>query len=678
VRTLGWPATVGALLLVTALVVYLPALDGDLLWDDAAHVTGPVLQSVAGLWRIWTDSRAALEYYPLTDSAFWVQRQLWGLAPLGYHVVNVLLHAASAVLLWRILAGLAVPGALVAAAVWAVHPVQVETVARIAELKSTLSTVFFFAALLAYLRFDPPGIRGGVAPADAGGDDRDWRLYAVALACFVAALLSKTATVALLVVLPLICWWKEGRLDRARRWLPLLPFFTVGAALALPPTWPEPDVPGAEAARTVLGWTNFLLVVGRAPWFYVGKLVWPTDLVFVYPRWTVDPSAWPHYVYPAAAIAVPVALWALRGRLGRGPLVAVLCFGAILVADLTSLESHQVNDSFVADRFQYLASAALIALVAGLAGALVGRLGAWSWRTGAGAGAVVVALLAVVAWRQAHVYASVEALVQQIAARNPAGIVTYLNLGGVYFQHRRFDDAIRIYRGLIAVQPEYARAYADLGLVYTLRGRHDEAAALCQRALALDPGLADAHHYLGHIRDAQGRREEAIAEYRAALAVKPDLLAAALSLGNVYVAVGRHAEAIATLQALVARSPRRPEAHYALGAAFAAIGEKAQAIDAYRTAIALRPSYPEAYNNLGIEYRRNGQLAEAVAAYRSAIAIDPGFAMAYNNLGAAYAEHARYAEAADAWQQALRVDPLGATGRMARQNLEVVRLRWVH
>jgi tetratricopeptide (TPR) repeat protein len=670
-RGLTWPPLVGALLLLVSLLTYLPALDGKLLWDDDAHVTAPALRSLGGLWRIWTDSRATQQFYPLAHSAFWIQYHLWGLETVGYHVVNVVLHVTSAVLLWQVLALLGVPGALLAALIWALHPVNVESVAWIAELKNTLSGVLYFAALLAYLRFDPPGTGGG-PPREGGQDDRDPRLYALAFALFVAALLSKTVTASLPAALLLIFWWKEGRLDWTRRVLPLMPFFTIGLALGLTTAWVERYVLGAAGEAFTLGGLGRSLIAGRALWFYLEKLVWPANLIFVYPRWIIDPSEWWHYTFPAAAIAAGVALWALRERLGRGPLVAALFFSGTLFPALGFFNVYTFHYSFVADHFQYLASAGVIALAAALVAAGLGRLGIWAKPLGAAACAALLLTLAGLSWRQAHIYADLETLYRDIVTRNPAGVLAYLNLGVVYHRQARYEEAIRVYRKLIAIWPNYAQAYSNLGAVYASLGRHAEAATIYETALAIEPQFAEGRHHLGLAREAQGRLHDAIAEYEAALAVRPDLAGAALSLGKAYVTAGRHAEAIGVLKAALRNNPRLAEAHYALGMAHGALGQ-AEAVDDYRAAVALVPQYADAYNNLGIEYRKQGRLAEAISAYRSAIATRPGFAAAYNNLGAAYAAQASYPEAIEAWQNAVRLEPDGPVGRTARRNLDLVR-----
>lgn len=669
---LAWPSLVGALLMGVALLAYGPALDGELIWDDDAHVTAPALRSLEGLWRIWTDSRATQQYYPLVHSAFWLQYQLWGLATVGYHLVNVILHVTSAVLLWQILLRLGVPGALLAAAIWALHPVNVESVAWISELKNALSGALYLAALLAYLGFDPPGTADPASTTE-GPDRRDWSRYRLAFALFVAALLSKTVTASLPAALALIFWWKDGRLDWARRGLPLIPFFTVGAALGLTTAWVERYVLGAEGEAFTLGWLDRVLVAGRALWFYLGKLVWPSNLIFVYPRWSVDPSSYAQWAYPAAAVAAVAALWALRARIGRAPLVAALYFIGTLFPALGFFNIYTFNYSFVADHFQYLASIGPIAAAAAVIVTAFARLGLWTKATGAAACAALLIVLAGLSWHQAHLYGNLETLYRDIMTRDSRGLLAHLNLGVVYLRQGRHDEAIAVYQNVIKMKPDYTRAYNNLGAVYATLGRHAEAAAVYEQALAVDPKFAEARYHLALAREAQGRLDEAIAAYEGAVAGLPDMAPAALGLGRAYVAAGRHAEAVEPLKRAVARDPQLAEAHYLLGVAYGALGRSGEAIEAYRVAVGIMPTYADAYNNLGIEYRKQGQLAEAVAAYRRAVGLNREFAAAYNNLGAAYAAQQKYAEAVQAWQDAVRYQPNGPVGEAARRNLEIVR-----
>ena len=547
----------GGVLLLVTLVTYLPAVDGQFLWDDDMHVTAPELRSLSGLWRIWTDLRVTEQYYPLTHSAFWLEYRLWGVNPVGYHVVNVVLHVMGALLLCGILTCLAIPGAWLGAAIFALHPTHVESVAWITEFKNTLSGVFYLGALLTYLSFDPPG-----SPLLAKGrkrvvtEARDWRLYGVALGLFVCALLSKTATVSLPAAILLIHWWKASRLGWRRHVLPLLPFFVLGVTLGLVTAWVERYHVGAEGEEFAFTWVDRGLIAGRALWFYVGKLLWPADLIFIYPRWNIDRSAWWQYMYPAAALAVLVALVALRGRLGRGPLVAALFFGGTLAPALGFFfDIYAFRYSFVADHFQYLASLGLITLAAALIATGLTRLGMPLRAAGQALCGALLLALATLSWHQAHLYKEPEILYRDIIARNPGSAMAYANLACHYWQQGRNAEAFELIRTLIALRPDYAPAYAQLGGFYDKQGRLADALAAYRAALSVNPRFLDVYNELGRFYRKQGLLAEAIATYQAAITIKPDFATAYNNLGTVYHAQGKYPEAIAAWEHAVRLDP---------------------------------------------------------------------------------------------------------------------------
>src|ERR1039458_2811048 len=260
----------GLLLVLATLMAYQPAWHGQRLWDDEAHLTQPELRSLNGLARIWTDVGATQQYYPLSFTAFWVQHRLWDDSILGYHLVNILLHCLSAMLFLTILRQLEAPGAWLAAALFALHPVHVESVAWMSQLKNTLSGLLYLSSVLAYLGFDRTRKKG---------------LYALALGLFVLALLSKTATVTLPAALLVVFWWKRGRLSWKQDALPLVPFFVAGLAAGLVTVLLERSLYGARGAEFGFPFIERCLIAGHAIWFHLGKLLWPADLLFIYPRW---------------------------------------------------------------------------------------------------------------------------------------------------------------------------------------------------------------------------------------------------------------------------------------------------------------------------------------------------------------------------------------------------------
>jgi hypothetical protein len=333
-----------ALLFVSLFAVYWPALRGGFVWDDAAHVTRPDLRSLHGLWRIWFDLTATQQYYPLLHSVFWVEHRIWGDSVFAYHLLNLVLHGLAACLVVAIVRRLSLPGAWLAAFVFALHPVATETVAWISEQKNTLSAVFYLAAALVYLRFD---------------DTRRRSLYLVALGLFLAALLTKTVTATLPAALLVIFWWKRGRIGWKRDVRPLAPWLAIGAAAGYLTAWVERHYIGAQGADFSLNAVERCLVAGRALWFYFGKLVWPSPLIFVYPRWTIDAGALWQYAFPLSVAAAAVPLF-LAARRSRGPLAAFLLYAGTLFPALGFLNVYPFVFSYTADHFQYLAMLAVI------------------------------------------------------------------------------------------------------------------------------------------------------------------------------------------------------------------------------------------------------------------------------------------------------------------------------
>jgi len=345
----------GILILALAATAYAPALRGDFVWDDDDYVTdNPTLTNLDGLRRIWLEFGATPQYYPLVYTTFWIEYHIWQLHPFGYHLTNVLLHMVNALLLWAILRRLAVPGAWLAAAIFAVHPVHVESVAWITERKNVLSGAFYLSSMLLYLRF------AGIGP-DRPSGRRRWAYFVLALLLFACALLSKSVTCTLPAALVLLLWWRRRRLRASDLW-PLIGWLVVGLLMALTTVWMERHHVGTRYIDWSLSPLDRCLIAGRAVWFYAAKLLWPAKLTFFYPRWHIDAGLWWQYLFPLAAVAVIAALWWLRSRLGKGPLVAVLLFVGTLTPALGFVDVYPMRFSFVADHFQYLASAGLIAL----------------------------------------------------------------------------------------------------------------------------------------------------------------------------------------------------------------------------------------------------------------------------------------------------------------------------
>jgi len=636
----------GFLLFALTLLVFLPALHAGFIWDDDQYVVdNAALRTLDGLRQIWFVIETEPQYYPLVHTTFWIEYHLWGLNPFGYHLVNLVLHAGAAVLLWRVLARLQLPGAWLAAALFALHPVQVESVAWVTERKNVLSAVCYFGSALAYLRF----MELGDAPAQGR---RRWLCYLSALVLFMAALLSKTVTCSLPAALLLVSWWKNGRLHW-REVLPLVPFFVAGLGLGLLTAWIESHHTGAQGADWALTLGQRILIAGRALWFYADKLVWPVDLTFIYPRWEVKTGIWWQWLFPLAAVAVVGALWLARRRIGRGPLAAVLFFAGTLGPALGFINVYPMRFSFVADHFQYLACAGLFALVA--AGITI-ALGKKSFLKFALCGMLLLTL-GVLTWRQCGMYSNIENLWRVTIQRNPNCWMAYNNLGFFLLQKGETDEAVAALKRALKIYPDYPEASNNLGAAMIRAGRLDEAVIDFQKTLAIDPDYASAYYNLGRVMLQKGQLDNAIADYQKALKFNPNDADARYNLGVVLMQKGQLDAAIVQYQKALEINPDFADAHNNFGAALLQKGRTAEAILQFQTATTITPNSAEPYNNLGLALFQAGRFDEAITACQKALALNPDFADAYYNLANALLRTGRMADAVANYEKSLALAP---------------------
>lgn len=563
----------GLALGLATVFAYGPALRAGFIWNDPDYVTRPALRSLEGLWRIWTEVGATEQYYPLLHSFFWLQHQLWGDAPAGYHLANVLLHWGSACLFALLLRRLAVPGAWLAGAVFALHPVTVESVAWVAEQKNTLSLFFFLAAALLYLRYETARSAGR---------------YAAASLMYGCALLSKSLTATLPAALLVLAWWRTGRLDWRRDARPLVPWFAVGAAVGLFTAWVERAHVGAEGGAFELGFAQRVLVAGRAVWFYLGTLAWPADLIFIYPSWKPDPAVWWQWLFPAAVVAALAGFWVWRGR-SRAPLAAALLFGGTLFPVLGFFNLYGFAYSYVADHWQYLPCLAPIALTT--AGAA--RLSA-GWHSAARIGAALVLLgtLATLTWRQSRLYHDLETLYRGTLARNPACWMAHNNLGSLLLESGRTQEAIEHYRRTLELRPDTGKVHNNLGTALLREGRKEEAFGYFEEAVRREPRSAVARDNLAGLLRERGRLEEALAQHAEACRLDPHWGTARNNLGATLRAAGRHAEALRAFEEALRLDPELAEAHLNAALSHSMAGREEEARRHYREARRLRPSLP--------------------------------------------------------------------------------------
>jgi len=634
----------GLALLVGA--VYAPALRGGFVWDDTVLIDrNSLVQGRATLRSIWFG-----EDFPLSIVAFWLQWRMWGKDPAGYHAVNVLLHALGALLTWRLLHRLKVPGAWLAAALFAVHPVAVASVAWVSELKNTLSLPFFLLSLHGYLRSE-----GGPSRSETGQPVWAWRdglFYGLSLGAFVLALLSKTSTVMLPVVLLACAWWQRGRIQREDV-MRTAPFFALALAAGVMTVAHHRAMLGGEPASGS-DFAARLAGAGRALWFYLGKALCPVNLAMIYPRWQIaarNPAAWLPLLLWGAWLGF---CWTQRRHWGRHALAALGSFTALLFPVLGVFDMYHLTISPVADHFAYLALLPVMALVAA-AGCRAGgwlteragqrRAGGWQARLGPGAGWAAVLALAVLARQRAGVLADEERLWRDTLARSPAAWVAHNNLGCLLAEQNRLGEAVRHFQAALAVHPRHAAAHRNLGRALTLQGRWAEAAEHLRAAVRLNPTDAEAWRALAAAYEGLRQPGNAVRCVRQALRLQPD--------------------AATRLQ---------------LAGLLRATGDLTGAVDQLRRALAARPDSAEGWNNLawllatapqaelrdGPEAVRCAERACALTDYRQARMV--------GTLAAAYAAAGRFEEAVDTARRAIELALAAGDPHFAAANRQLLRL----
>ena len=642
-----WNALAGLALATLVVVSYLPAmLWGGFVWDDVLITEGEPVRSASGLWQIWFspgDLGQEGHYWPLVYSTFWLEHKLWGFAPTGYHVVNVLLHLANTLLLWHLMRRLTVPGAWMIAAVFAVHPLHVESVAWVIERKDVLSGLLYLTAVLAWLRFveEPRSER-----------------YALALVLFTMGMLAKSIVVTLPVALLIYHWWKQGQVN-GRDVLRLVPFFAAGLVITLA------DL-AFNRSKGVGGYDYSIveraLIAAQALWFYAGKLLWPADLAVIYPRWDVDagdPLAW---TYLVAAVATTAALWLFRSRIGRGPLAGSLFFAVTLSPVLGFVDYSYMQFSFVADRYQYLGGIGVLAVIIGavarsvrrhagdeLAGTPSGvplqtrpRSGGtspdrWGFTVMVPVVTVIIlTALGTLTWRQAGIYRDEITFFNYVISHNPQALRAHLNLGNALSKQGRLEDAAAAFRVDVAQNANNADALANLAGTLIKLNRLDEAEPHLRRALEIDPRHATATQNLAALFRKEERHEEALEQFAAVLEIDPD----------------------------------NAQVHVGMGRTLSDMQRYDEAAEHYQSALQITPRSREVLEALGVLHFERRHFAEALPLFQTMVEIDPDNATAHSNLGAALYYLDRSGEALASFDRALELEPSLESAETGRNNAQ--------
>jgi protein O-mannosyl-transferase len=581
----------GLILILFVILTYTPVWQTGFIWDDDAHLTAnPCIVGPLGLKEIWTTSAA--DICPLTLTTFWVEHALWGLAPLPYHLVNVLLHGACALLLWRILRSLRVQGAWLGAALWALHPVAVESVAWITEMKNTESGLFFLLSILFFVRrLRAKELKNG--PTGGG-----WN-YALTLLFAALAMASKSSTVILPVVLCLCAWWMEGRW-RWRNVVSVVPILLMSIAASALSIWTQglALATGFTDPQWVRTWPERLTTAGDAVWFYLGKLLWPHPLITIYPRWQIDAGQWVSFLPLLAVIVILAIFWFKRELWSRACFFAFAYFMAALLPVLGLIENPIFRFSLVFDHLQYLASIGPLALAGtGLARFSDFAIPKKPWlQSSLCAGLLLI--LGMASWQRTWVYQSQETLWTDTLAKNPNTWFGRCNLGVVLFQKGRVDEAVAQYQKALEINPNYVAAHYNLGNALFQKGQLDEALAQYQKAVEINPNDAEAHVNLGNALFQNEQLDEALAQFQKAIEINPNDAETHYNLGNALFQKGQLDEAVAQFQKALEIDPNSFATHYNLGGALFQKGQLDDAITQFQEVLRLKPDFSPAQANL--------------------------------------------------------------------------------
>lgn len=607
------------ILFVLVLVAYIPAIRAGFIWDDDLFLThNPLIQADDGLYRFWF-TKEAPDYFPLVSTSLWLEWRVWGQNPVGYHVVNIVYHAVSSLLIWLLLLRLKIPGAWLAALIFAVHPVNVETVAWITERKNTQPMVFYLLSVLCYLIYERDGRKC---------------FYIISLIACLLALLSKTSVVMLPFVLLGCVWWQRGLIGR-KDLIRVAPFFVLAAALGLVTVWFQYHVAiGDDIVRTD-SFLGRLAGAGWAAWFYLYKAVIPHKLSFVYPRWQIDASCPISYLPTMVLVVCFVTFWRYRQNWGRPFLFGIGYFVVTLFPVLGFFDINFMRFSFVTDHWQYFSIPGVIALVVGL--------GVWfrdRWRRKLhwpfiAAAVAAVCLLGFLTWKHSHAFRNLEALWRDTISKNPEAWLAQANLGSTLAAEGKYDEAMTHCYEALRMNPTHPWIHCVLGTTLAGQRRFGEAISHFSEALRLDPDFAQAHQAhndLGLSLDETGRFEEARHHFLKAIEIRPDFAAAHANLGLGLAKRGRLDEGIYHFRRAVAKDPDFADAHYNLGVALALQGRENEAFEALSEAVRLNPRSSEGHLNLGSIYARQGQLEKAIKHFAEALRMKPDSAEAKRRL----------------------------------------------
>jgi len=645
-----------AVIVGLTLWVFWPAMHGDWLWDDDTMILkNGILHDPDGLRQIWFNPLSLFDYFPLTISVEWLEWQIWQGNTFGYHLVTVILHIINALLMWRLLHKLGLRLAWAGGLLFAVHPVVVESVAWMVELKNTLSLLPLLLAMSAWVDYENRGGR---------------RDYLLALGLFLVSMLAKTGAVMFPFVLLFYAWWRRGRIG----WSDIkasAPFFLVSLVLGLVTIWflhhHAIDYRGVHIG----GPLSRVALAGMSMMFYLSKCLLPIGLLPIYPKWKIDPPLWYQFLPWLVLAGVVYGLWTQRKGWGKHVLMGLGFFLVMLFPFMGFTPASYMGFTWVMDHLLYIPLIGVITLaIAGL-GKIAELLSPSLRYAGAGVLAVVFGWMV---W-QSHTYAGVfesESTLWTYGLKyNPETWPAQNNLGTALFGKGMYDEAIREYEQAVAAKSDYYEAQCNLGMALFHANRFDEAIQHYQRSLQINPDYDEAHFNLGVSWVQKNQTDKAIHEFEETLRINPFYIGAHHNLGVVLMLVHRVPEGLDHFEKAMKLNPGDPTGHRDFANALLQADHLPEATDQFDATLKINPNDAETRNNLGSILGRQGRYNEAIQQYTWALQIKPDYAEAHKNLGYAFQGAGNIPEAVGQFDLYLKLNPSDTAVRSLLTQLQV-------
>ncbi len=556
--------------------IYLSSLNNGFIWDDDVHIyKASYIKNATGLTEIWFKN-ATPQYYPLTATSFWLGDKLWGLNPKGYHILSLIVHILNALLLYLLLKRLFYPIAFSAALIFAIHPIGVESVAWASELKNLLSLFFFLASFLIYLKFLSA---------------KNLKYYILTIITFIAAIFSKYISVSFALIPLFYGFWLKGRIDRRDIKLSI-PFIFIGVLAGLNAVFTEIYNVGARGAEWALPYLDKMILIGKTTLFYIYKIIYPKDFIFIYPKWQLDTLSILDWL-PILFILLSVSLLFLyRKRVNRS-ITALYFFYLISIFPASGFFNvFPMKYSYVADHFSYLSTPWIIVLIlvilCSIYKYIIKTLRLESYNYPKIALIILLTFVAVVLSLKSNKltenYKDEITLYKSIIAKNPGSWMANANLAILYSKEDKDILALKHYRDAITAKDDIASIYYNLGNLYYKIRDYDSAINSYMAALTLDAEYAESYANLANIYRAKGEFYKAMEYYKKSLLFKPSSVVY-YNLGHTYYDLKKYREAIEHYKKTLLVEPDYPKVNINIALSYYALADYFQTKEYYNKAI---------------------------------------------------------------------------------------------